>query len=192
MRQVVPRNFNRTPIHHTQISIIKARILPSQVRWDHQEGSPQQPTRALTVEVVNRRLRKAKEESRKRHNRMQEANLTRNVRRNEAEQIGQSQILVYTSKFIKMDEDCKIILSHFCRDEASSPVSAAHDDSVNTSTTTTPGRPHAGTSLDSSPATSDDESFRDIEAWNTVSAQMAQQMTDIEKKRQEIINGMIS
>lgn len=76
-----------------------------------------------------------------------------------------------------------------CRDDVPSPIDAQHDDTINTSTTTTPGRPHTGTSLDSSPATTDDESFRDIEAWNTVTTEMIQQLTEAEKKRQEIING---
>lgn len=75
------------------------------------------------------------------------------------------------------------------RDDVPSQLDPHHDDVVNTSTSTTPGRPHTGTSLDSSPATTDDESFRDIEAWNTAAAEMVQQLTETEKKRQEIING---
>lgn len=69
------------------------------------------------------------------------------------------------------------------RDDASSQVDHHQDDVSNTSIATTPGRPHTGTSLDSSPATTDDESF---EGWNT---EMFQQLTETEKKRQEIING---
>lgn len=53
----------------------------------------------------------------------------------------------------------------------------------------TPIRPNTGTSLDSSPATSDDESFRDMETFSSATAEMVQQLTDVEKKRQEIING---
>lgn len=63
------------------------------------------------------------------------------------------------------------------------------DDSINTSTSMTPLRPNTGTSLDSSPATSDDESFRDVETFSSANADLVQQLTDIEKKRQEIING---
>lgn len=50
-------------------------------------------------------------------------------------------------------------------------------------------RPHTGSLDDSSPATSDDESLGDMETWSSVTAEMIQQLTDIEKKRQEIING---
>jgi hypothetical protein len=72
------------------------------------------------------------------------------------------------------------------RDDVPSPLDPHHDDSINTSAS---GRPHTGaTSLDSSPATTDDESFRD-DAWTAVSAEMIQQLTETEKKRQEIING---
>lgn len=128
-------------------------------------------------------------ESRKRRSRMPEANHTKNVRRSEVAQIAPSRIQAYTSESEISQLSDLILYFKYFRDEASSPVSTAHDDSVNTSTTTTPGRPHTGTSLDSSPATSDDESCRDMEAWQSVAAQLAQQMTDIEKKRQEIING---
>lgn len=75
------------------------------------------------------------------------------------------------------------------RDDATSQLDHNQDDVVNTSTSTTPGRPQTGTSLDSSPATTDDESLRDIEGWNTATPEMIQQLTDQEKKRQEIING---
>lgn len=77
------------------------------------------------------------------------------------------------------------------RDDASSTLDAHHDDSVNTSTTTASGRQNTGASLDSSPATTDDESFRDIEAWNAVTQEMIQQLTETERKRQEIINGAL-
>lgn len=67
--------------------------------------------------------------------------------------------------------------------------SANQEDSINSSNPLT--RPTTGTSLDdSSPATSDDESLGDMETWSSVTAEMIQQLTEIEKKRQEIINGM--
>jgi len=50
-------------------------------------------------------------------------------------------------------------------------------------------RPNTGSLDDSSPASSDDESLGDMETWSSVTAEMIQQLTDIEKKRQEIING---
>lgn len=76
-----------------------------------------------------------------------------------------------------------------CRDEVPTTPDAHPDDSINTSAS---GRTHIGaTSLDSSPVTSDDESFRDMESW-TVTAEMLQQLTDAEKKRQEIINGELT
>lgn len=77
------------------------------------------------------------------------------------------------------------------RDDATSTLDAHQDESANTSTTT-PGRQNTGASLDSSPATTDDESFRDIEAWNAVTPEMIQQLTETERKRQEIINGALN
>lgn len=76
------------------------------------------------------------------------------------------------------------------RDDVGSSLDTHQDDAINTSTSTTPGRPHTGTSLDSSPATTDDESFRDIEGWNAATTEIIQQLTETEKKRQEIIKGL--
>lgn len=54
-------------------------------------------------------------------------------------------------------------------------------------------RPNTGSLDDSSPATSDDESLGDMETWScSVTAEMIQQLTDNEKKRQEIINGVFA
>lgn len=75
------------------------------------------------------------------------------------------------------------------RDDVPSPVDANQDDSINTSTTTTPGRPHTGTSLESSAESSEDESFRDLEAWNPLTPEVIANMTEGDKKRLEIING---
>jgi len=52
-----------------------------------------------------------------------------------------------------------------------------------------------GTSLDTSSSSSEDESFsRDLETtWSSnVTQEIIQQLTDAEKKRQEIINGKCS
>lgn len=78
------------------------------------------------------------------------------------------------------------------RDDVGSTLDTHQDDAINTSTSTTPSRPHTGTSLDSSPATTDDESFRDMEGWNPVNSEQIQQLTETEKKRQEIINGIFN
>lgn len=53
----------------------------------------------------------------------------------------------------------------------------------------TPGKPILGASLDSSSASSEDESFsRDLEGtWGSTATEII--LTDAEKKRQEIING---
>lgn len=76
------------------------------------------------------------------------------------------------------------------RDDVPSPLKTHPDDTLNTSSTTTPGKAIQGTSLDSSSASSEDESFsRELEAtWSaTPTAEII--LTDAEKKRQEIING---
>jgi hypothetical protein len=60
------------------------------------------------------------------------------------------------------------------------------------SVTITPNKPMPGTSLDTSSSSSEDESFsRDLETtWSSnVTQEIIQQLTDAEKKRQEIING---
>jgi hypothetical protein len=60
------------------------------------------------------------------------------------------------------------------------------------SVTITPNKPMPGTSLDTSSSSSEDESFsRDLETtWSSnVTQEIIQQLTEAEKKRQEIING---
>jgi hypothetical protein len=83
-----------------------------------------------------------------------------------------------------------MIYDFFCRDDAPSPLDPHHDDTLNSSSATmTPGKPVPGTSLDSSSASSEDESFtRDLDGtWN--SPDLFTQLTDADKKRQEIIKG---
>lgn len=88
--------------------------------------------------------------------------------------------------------DFFLIFAYFCeficRDDVSSPLKSHPDDTLNSSVTTTPGKTIQGTSLDSSSASSEDESFsREVEAaWNAPAEIV---LSDAEKKRQEIING---
>jgi len=75
------------------------------------------------------------------------------------------------------------------RDDSANQIDTPDHDIASSSigATSTPSRPHhqiGATSLDSTPATSDDESFRDIEPLAEVIA-----LTDTEKKRQEVIKG---
>lgn len=133
------------------------------------------------VEVIRR------EENRRRCNRTREVNRTRKVHQSAAAPTDQNRIRVCTSEFKISSTFRGNLYSLSFRDDVPSTPDAHHDDSINTSAS---GRTHTGaTSLDSSPATSDDESFRDMEGWNSVTAEMLQTLTEAEKKRQEIING---
>lgn len=128
------------------------------------------------------------------HNRMQEVNLIRNVHRKEVAQIVPNliQVLDCTSMFNSILKDHFLFINFiksFNRDDVTSSSLDQPDELVNASTSTAGQRP--GTSQDSSPASSDDESSRDLEPnlSATLTAEIMQQLTDAERKRQEIING---
>lgn len=76
------------------------------------------------------------------------------------------------------------------RDDVLTPLDSHPDDPLNASAST-PGKTIPGTSLDSSSASSEDESFsRDLDAtWSATATTTEIILTEAEKKRQEIING---
>ena len=80
----------------------------------------------------------------------------------------------------------------YYRDDVSSPLDHPEDSINSSSVTITPNKPMPGTSLDTSSSSSEDESFsRDLETLSSnVTQEIIQQLTEAEKKRQEIINGI--
>lgn len=137
--------------------------------------------------VVNKLL-KIKRTNKKCHSLILEVNHTRRLRQKEADQIVRNRTQVCMSKLsetLQSFHELMVFLKLNYSDEVSCPTSN-QEDTMNSSNPL--ARPHTGTSLDdSSPATSDDESLGDMETWSSVTAE---QLTEVEKKRQEIIKGM--